>query len=278
MKLDNSNKRYSTIFAGILAILAVSIFLVLFIGCGDRNIYNQDEPQIRFSGICFDSEKDHLRKDIRRYKDVPVAQTEDWCGLYAETGTVTFSNLIYDSNGDDSFTTDDYWFNIDGTQAPGDLYLPLHIYDDMVDPDLYLGEEQLSDWQMTATTTGGYEPEQDPLWLSGFDIWQKKEVCGQICNTFMGKVYIHWEFLGENPDGSKDWKAHFMVENAAPTNDHIWLDSTFAPDGTGLEKTYNIEFYTYWTGCGEPTQQFGYILAQKYLYFRSPQLPIFIVS
>jgi hypothetical protein len=266
MKMNNSNKRYSTIFAGILVILAISIFLVLFIRCGDNNFYEQDEIQIR----CFESEKYHPKRDFGKNRNVPVAKYESWCGVEAETGSVDFSLIWFDYN-DDGFDVDDYYFNID--DGSYDMILPNCIIDDLltnvdVDGDGILDEDELSQWTMTATVTGGYHP---LTWGTYLDIYMKKEVeCGQYVETFAGRIYIWWELTAPC---SGNYIGHFMVENAAPTSDVIKLESSRAPDGMWLGKTYNIEFYSTWAGCGSPDQEFGYILVHKKNIFpESPTL------
>jgi len=281
MKIDNSNKRYSTVFAGILVILAISIFLVLFIGCGDNNFYEQDKIRVSFSGICPDSEKQDLIRDLGKNKNVPVAQFEDWCGVTAKAGLVDFSVIWFDYN-DNGFDVDDYYLNIeDGTRY---MELPNYIIDDLLsiddlgvdtDGDGVQDEDELSHWAMTATVTGGYHP---LTWGTYLDIYFKKATCcGQYIETFAGRVYIFWELVSIT-GGQANYVGHFMVANDPPTSDSITLESSRAPDGTWMGKTYNIEFYSTWAGCGEPDQEFEYILAQKKLIFRSPQLPIKITS
>jgi hypothetical protein len=78
MKLDNSNKRISKIIAGILVVLAVSIFIAIALGVDGSHLYIQEKMDPLYSGShinLVDNPSEILPSgDLGNNKFVPIAQ------------------------------------------------------------------------------------------------------------------------------------------------------------------------------------------------------------
>jgi hypothetical protein len=272
MKIDSSNKRYSTIFAGILVILVLSILLAFLIGCGDRNIYNQDKIQATSKGAHFSPDCYRSGKDAGKNKNVPVAQNFDWLGVDTVRGTMDWS--VY----------------LDGVDITIDsMDMPLCIIDD---PTSNLLDS--TKWYVTVTVTGGYEPklnyfnyiefyQKDMGWQTIEIYWDLVPVvssgpCG-CTKTYTGRMSVFIdEILNVDTDGDQIPDDTDGLDDGPGIikfdSNKLPICASNIPSSGDLGKLIDIYLWTHWKGCNGPDQQFEKILIHKKFYFRSPQLPI----
>jgi hypothetical protein len=88
MKLNDSNKRYTTIIIGILVFFVLSFITACILGFGDNLAYNQNES----NRLDVDSPSNQVKTGNNEV--VSVAQRKSICGLDTEVGSID----IIDSN------------------------------------------------------------------------------------------------------------------------------------------------------------------------------------
>jgi hypothetical protein len=249
MKLDNSNRSYSKIIAGILIISVLSIFVALVIGYGDKSIYEQDGIQYAYTGIPSNSDKSNLCKGAGEYNDVPVAKCSEWLGPFeSEKGSITY--ILQAFNKDSS-----KWDDIES-----DYILPLCLKDtaDMNTDDL---DMEVAGLRVLAIVRGGYTAVEC---TSEIEFKQKKK--GEPAD--IAKAKIEWG------DGTKqgDCSTHFVgwIDVDVADTEVIELHATQSPCGKDLKKNIYIKVCAKWTGCSQVSQQFKQILVHKNCIFGVP--------
>jgi hypothetical protein len=266
MKIVNSNKRYSTIIAGILVISFLSILVAFLIGFGDDNIYKQDGVQRGYIGLPSDSEGDPLDIGIGKHKNVPVAKRDDVViadGIDTVPGSFTPGPIYIDlDSAHDLDLSDD---KILGSDDPSQAYVfPLCLKDDSTTPyDMspwgLADEDYLVGWYTDIIVCGGYTPEPWDTWI---DIDQTKTGKG-------GRIYIWW-VEDETYSGTccceKKYFGVFMVANIDGTDDKVCLDANHIPScQQTLDKWVTVKMSSKWAGCNQWYQRFMYILVHKKL-------------
>ena len=241
MKLDNSNKRYSNIIAGILVIVGLSIFMAFFIGFWGNGISEQNG--------CRDSFEESISGNN---KIESIAQTGFW-QVDVEKGTMDNVQVSWDSSYDLKICTtmddiEQWWLEIDvyGGYDPCELcdnYF--HIYQEKPDGILIQGIYLI-----------------DPLSFH----WEEVGTSGP-CNA-----KVTWRLTFGDGDLSTDdvilWKD---VDGDLSTDDLIPItcmifDSNRKPFCTShchLDKFVTFDLSTCWQGCPCPTQRFVKILTHK---------------
>lgn len=233
--------------------------MAFLIGVVDNNL-KQDAVRTDFIESPLDPEMHLLNRDYRKNKNVPVAKSDSWCRIDVECGTLDLSDILIDLDGDD---VADKSFILDGTT---DYVFPICLEND-ADFDGDTINDHLDGWVMSAIVYGSYHPKD---LMSYLDISQRKDdVYGPIA-----RIDIVWTLdpsYTPTKCGEVRWEARFEAEDPC-----ILLESNHPPDCSlpNLGKWVKVEFSSTWAGCGQPNQEFVYILVHKILYFRSPQLPI----
>ncbi|MFX1324967.1 MAG: hypothetical protein ACFE8N_08415, partial [Promethearchaeota archaeon] len=190
MKIDNSNKRYSTIFAGILVILVLSILVAFLIGCGDHNIYNQDKVKIASKKANLSPDCYRLGRDGGKSKDVPVAQDFCWLDIDTERGTMEWKVVL-----------DGIEWKSDTGYVAEEFEIPLCIkdIDDISDANYDLLDPSL--WYIEVIVTGGYEPKAPPTYLNRIKFTQKDGLEGYVDviwdqGQYVGPCCTGWKYTG----------------------------------------------------------------------------------
>jgi hypothetical protein len=183
MEIDDSDKRYLIIIAGILVFTVLSIFMIISLGVGGKLLYNQrDFMPVNLesqSNIDFNTENE----DSGSKKLGPIAH-RGWVDcLDTEQGYIKIIDYYIDDP------------------------LPLH-----------LSREDIDDWYVILEVRGGYEPVEG--WI---DVYQGKEgYQGRILLewTYLGlepSWYEYWQ-INFVPEGDI-----FLDSNQYPEIDHDWF-------------------------------------------------------
>jgi len=245
MKIDDSNKRYSIIIAGILIGLIASIFLVITSGYwGLNKSFNTTYPIDMGSYVDLDKKawKDHTSGNI---KSVSVAEECSLADRDTEKGKIKPYTPF--------------------TNIPSKL--PLCINDSVV-----------ANWWIAYYVCGSYKPNKIDCSYYGFlDLSQTK------ATDKGGRVFIRsyditdvpccWKivnFTGFDVIGDFELASNYfpdvvpagcVMTETAPNADHT------------LGKPVKLDLTTYWKGCDSDYQKFKLILTQYKLCFQNPQLP-----
>jgi hypothetical protein len=253
MKIDDSNKRYSMIIAGIMVLSIVSIFVAYLSAIGGQNLHFSNGFQILGVGTnprLTEGSADKHSEDSRNSNPVPVAQNCTVGPFDTEAGEIE----IIDCN----FPYIDEYGNL--------LPLPLCITNEMAQT-----------WNWTVRVKGGYEPQDtfgywplygitfwqdknkdgEPELIQGWNIdWTRTVKCDGCCSC--------WEWFGEPA-----WCGNKVCLDSNQYPTLIGCSGTYCdiqvPDGQteipGKEVYMKID--TLWEGCPLDTQQFAIILAHK---------------
>jgi hypothetical protein len=277
MNLDNSNKRYSIIIAGILIVIIASIFVAFAFGIGGfKTVYPNYTSQL---GVGFpnETEKDASTSILGNNADVSIAQRLDPVPLTVgpEAGVIDL---------------------LTPTDVPEVTYsLPTWL--DSGTFPLCITESDLSTYSVVLAVSGGYEPSSDPYdhYFTLKQGWKKYGIemtITQITDESFFETSSYspccYDFYLVQFTDIFKWVGCDGVIDPSPTC--IAFDSPQLPvlDGdlsimyvdnwdpqAPPCKDVNIEMCSIWTGC-----HFEIILSHKWINFWSPQLPInnFIAS
>jgi hypothetical protein len=249
MKLDDSNKRYSAIIAGILIISVASIFVANLMGLRGYSIRSSSNLQLESAGIPFcdeNSKSGVIEGDSHnRTNDVHIAQ---WCEvdcIDTEPGKIEVHEVYYDN-----------------------VPLPLCVTAETVD-----------DWYVIVNVTGGYEFTDGSI-----EFYQGKTGAKELVwNDCIQGMYLGYDLDSMDvtdqykpPDCTEEccccWKMIKIYVNPS-CNNWACLDSNQMPEICGdcwfevppvdLDKEVMIKIKTEWEGCPSPDQQFEIIYAHK---------------
>jgi hypothetical protein len=232
MKIDDSNKRYSMIIAGILLITVLPIFVAFSMGVmGERVFSDNNSPPIG-GGIPQSSRKNNSVNTLNNYQesDELVSGSKSGCAIsdmYTKKGSI---DIIIEE--DTSYRLP---LCIDGPEDLVELNKALNI---------------------TLLVCGGYCPQDEDSYL---DLDQ-----GTFCGTYRGgKILIDW--IGPTKPGPcccwDEYTAEFVWVPC--TSQDICLVSSQLPDdgacwskrqpiswgSNGLVKPVDIDLEIYWEGC-----------------------------
>ncbi|MFX0039932.1 MAG: hypothetical protein ACFFCY_13070 [Promethearchaeota archaeon] len=225
--------------------------MAFLIGGVDNN-KKQDAFKADLSAILYDPNMHLLNRENGKIKNVPIAQNDYWCRIDVAKGTLDFTDITLDLDGD---LVTDYTFNLlDGTHST-DYVFPICL-ENNADYDGDGVNDHLYGWALAAIVYGSYHPVD---LLSYLDISQKKDgIYGPVA-----RIDIIWELdttYSPTKCGEERWIARFEAEDPC-----ILLESNHAPDCSlpNLGKWVNVEFSSTWAGCGQLIQQFVYILVHQ---------------
>jgi hypothetical protein len=253
MKLDNSNKRISNIIAGILLVFLALVFIATALGVVGYHLSIQDKIDPLKSGSQYNLED----KDF-----VPVAQYDYGIQTYnTEPGSI-------------SQVQEDLCANFD---------FPL-----CIDPaDQYVQDSLLNIWYKVYQVCGGYEP--DPCGPQQWNLYQWDKDTNSWVIVGTDTQYIGWsltwveiqdttQFSNFDPDGDGPHEGFEIQFEASECCCYSYwvciidyqtcmnkgcIDSNRDPDGNIIPgKHLELDVIHAWTGCGDISQQFVYILAQ----------------
>jgi hypothetical protein len=258
MKLDNSNKRILNIIAGILLVFIALVFIATALGVTGYHLYIQDNVNTLNSGSRYNLED----KDF-----VPVAQYDYGIQQY-NTVPGSISQVQ-----EDLCATYDF---------------PL-----CIDPaDQYVQDNLLNIWYKVYQVCGGYEP--DPCGPQQWNLYQWDKDTNSWVIVGTDTQYIGWsltwvEILDTtqntwfDPDGAGPHEGFEIQFQAAECCCYSYwvciidyatcmnkgcIESNRDPYGNIIPgKHLELDVIHAWTGCGDVSQQFVYILVQ---IFRIP--------
>jgi hypothetical protein len=266
MKMDDSNRRYSRIIAGILVLFVSSIFVANLIGFGGYSINSSNALQLQSAGIpMFEESNNNLfgvNSSRGENNDVHIAQNCEIAGLDTEAGSIEYED---------------------------------HYIDDPI--PLCLTPEEVEDWWMVVKVIGGYE-----LVSGNLEIWQKGSKVYNPCYTGPGAMYLGWD-LATAEDVTDQYSGpgaccciRYYNLSLDPYLCNNWgcIESNqYPPECAGCDvippqgcgtipgKDVTLKIWTTWQGCDQECQQFEIIYAHKNYISGISQLPnkkIFIAS
>jgi hypothetical protein len=253
MEIDNSNKNYSRIIAGILVISVLFVLIAAFIGCWGNSIFKQGGVQKTSIGM-----HPNAFLDTGNNNDEPVAQNDihvDFIQDETDQGTITCSAIQMDTSGDTDYD--------DSYDSVFDQYLmpfPICIKE-TVTVSVCGRTCNVLDWYMYVDIVGGYTPDG----LSYIYITQD---C-KDGNVITGIIKIKWvEDTTFIPTccNEKRYEAYFWIDPVCDTTwDKICLCSNWNPatEAYDLNKLVEVDFVFNWKGCNGDDQEFMYILVHK---------------
>jgi len=242
MKLDNSNKSYSIIIAGILVIVGLSIFMAFFIGFWGNGILEQNECRDSFEESIFGNNKiESIAQTGSWQVDVEKGKMDNvqvsWDGTYdlpiCTTATEVMTNWVLTIDvygGYDPCELCDNYFHIYQEKPDGIL---LHgIY--MIDPIYF---------KWTSLGVSGTDP-------CGPVTWQL---------TFEGIPDVGGFAL--DADGDLQIDPEELIDCMIFDSNHKPLECSQGK--CHLDKFVTFDLSTCWQGCPCPTQRFVKILTHK---------------
>jgi hypothetical protein len=246
MKIDDSNKRYSMIIAGILSIYVLSIFMALTLDVGGKNIHTNYGNQPSGTGLPYmvynNNTQDQLKrskKDISGLNDVSLAESEPEIIMDTEVGEITVNWLLTDP-------------------------LPLCITQTVLDELLWNGVV------IQATTKGGYEPIGGTIDLyQGNCMWPWKENDLddlEIVWSYDRHISCYYDVWNGTLQLPASVSSIELASNQWPAGaSHPWWCGDKIP---GKEVHLDIEIL--YQGCHEENQQFLLIMSHKVKSLESP--------
>jgi hypothetical protein len=263
MKLDDSNKNYSIIIAGILILSVTSIFVANLMGLGGHSIKSSRNLQLESAGLPFSAENSKSNiiegNSQNGTNDVHVAQSCVIEDVPTEPGKLDIIATNYDN-----------------------IPLPLCVTPETVD-----------DWYVDVNVTGGYEFKEGKIKFYQKDEDGNLELIYNDCNPYMYLGYdLKWEFVTDlyktEPYEMCECCWDVIRISVDPTTCNNWacIDSSETPvilyEGeectecsitqfpVDLDKEVTIKLFTIWEGCPLEDQEFEIIYAHKNCVHRIP--------
>jgi hypothetical protein len=249
MKIDDSNKSYSYLIAGILIISVLSIFLAFALGNG--SVFNLEQNAVNSTALqkTQDNNLLYTGNDIC----VSIAQKRDWNDLDTAEGHLKILE-----------------HNIPDFETQG---VPLCIDDALV-----------ANWYVLVESKGGYHP---VTCGTRIDIYQEKTYAdGSVVRDWLGYIKVTWTIELDPPCCTVIYRANFDVfsddasdpdcihieSNKFPESSIIppWRLEKCVPDTQDLDKWVDIELKSKWAVCGDSSQCFEIILIPKNKFPGSP--------
>ncbi|MFX0003406.1 MAG: hypothetical protein ACFE9J_07975 [Candidatus Hermodarchaeota archaeon] len=251
MKLVNSNKRYSSIIAGILVFVLLSIFMAFLIGCWGNAINEQNGFQTSFNGSF-------ITPDCGDINHEPVPKIREWVGLDTATGSLTVDDFTF-RDGSNAVVVD-----IDGPAPKGEF-------------PLCIGLDQGYYFEIIVDSCGGYHP-----CMIG-DLEGDGGCCGHYITLWQDGCFNQYRISLDINDPNNwvpttdpsacecgtVWKGTFAVEvckvekKTSPCTWEKWdtcikLFSNHPPCdmNTYWGKWVNVKINSVWCGCNLPSQCF----------------------
>jgi len=275
MKLDDSNRRYSNIIAGILVISVASIILAYALGDWDHNVFSMNNPPQNGVELFMDKGNNIVENDILcelGFLSIPEKYCSD--DLDTDAGEMVILS------------------NLDETQT-----LPLSINEDMIN----------SDWAMSIYSYGGYEFVEGVIevYQNKFDDqgWWSCDLVGEIDIIYTTETVdlltIDETLLNEikgyfGMDLDEDFdELDITIGTLDLDGATIELDSNHIPDvltegweldnvdhgfffwdwfsdpPADLDKYVTLKYEMTWEGCWFDEQKFMVILAYSYMLLES---------
>ena len=248
MKMDDSNKRYSTIIVGILVAFISSIFVANLIGFGGYSFNSSNALQLQSAGIpMYEESNNNLiggNSSRGENNDVHIAQYCEVDGLDTVAGSIEYEDHYIDDP------------------------LPLCITPEVVE-----------DWWVVLKVIGGYEPTGGNI-----EVWQKGVLVTNPCYGGPGTMYLGW-VLADPVDVTDQYNTgpccciryYNLSIDPSLCNNWACIDSNQYPPVCDLgcvitdyeegmtipDKDVTLKIWTDWQGCGMPCQQFEIIYAHK---------------
>jgi hypothetical protein len=244
MKIDDSNKRYSMIIAGILVISILSIFVAITLGSGGYRVYTQKGTQphcIGFQSTEYEASERNLPENKK------VVSVADKCEQTHDTKpgciTIEYKEIPYE--------------------------LPLCIT-----------QEEINDWWILYKVCGGYLPDKkDWIRICGSIRYPVLDNYGWIVldqdKTPEGGIILMTE-MEVIQDATLPCCCYYVNISGFVLycNQEIHLDSNHHPTGCqivengpgydgDLDKLVELDIITNWEGCHLDKQEFRIILTQK---------------
>ncbi|MFX0002962.1 MAG: hypothetical protein ACFE9J_05710 [Candidatus Hermodarchaeota archaeon] len=251
MKIDNSNKRYLIVIAGILIISLISIFLAYALGDWDHNAFPNNNPPPNGGLLLTNRENNIVENNIlTEVGFLPIAEKAQKSGIDTSSGVI----YIADHNIPDT--------------------LPLCI--NQIDVDT---------WYATIYTHGGYTFEEGKVKVyqgKSDDPWWDKYV-GEITILGAGPTAIDvpadlpFDTCGALQVMQWDITFDMVVDPIMLDSNHVptvYGDGLFAscwdPLPQDLDKYVTLKFYMTWKGCDDEEQEFQIIWAYFCMFLESP--------
>jgi hypothetical protein len=201
MKIEDGSTRYSIIIAGVLGLMVLSIFILVFSSAWNINFYPQNNPLLLGGGLesSFEEKNENEDEDFG-IKIGPVAQKGRVDCLDTEQGYIKVIDKYFD------------------------YPLPLH-----------LSEEEINDWYVELEVRGGHDP------LDGYiDIYQGKEgYKGRLWMewNYLGLRPSWFEFWNVTfkPEGDI-----FLDSNVYPEFDNDWFSIDKEGEIPGKDVSFDV--------------------------------------
>jgi len=264
MKLDNSNRRYSNIIAGILVISVASIFLACAFGVWDHKVISNDDPLPNGVVISASSENNIMENNH--------------LVIHSGVGFLPVHEKIVKVFD----TEDEGWLFFDQSNMP-DVF------------PLTLTQADVDAWDVIVYAYGGYEFVSGYVDLYQSRSWNKREYVGTLIYDVETVVFdvdlVDPDWISGDADYTVDViTLNFTIEAASGEinfdSNHLpslydsgWMRVYDGPCPDDLDKEVIFKEKMIWSGCWSSDQNFRVILAYKCM-LRSPELPIknFIAS
>jgi len=224
MEIDYSNKRYQLIFAGILLLLIVSVFIAFASGI-NGNIFFFNKDTLEQKGVSY-----HMKKNNQ------IDLLTDPSDIYMECDNVQIDQYTHES-----FTVEPGYVELidDNLEGP----LPICLTPEWAEGKYLLYEVK-----------GGYDLTGGMLTVSQYGDIVKNPCTGQWVGWSLDWTYLGWDC--ESDECCVElWNVTFDTS----CDNSVCLDSTSDPDGQQHpEKEVDFEIKTTWQGC-----EFDHILAHE---------------
>jgi hypothetical protein len=249
MKIDDSNKRYSMIIAGILIVSVASVFLAISLGYGGF----KENPNNPFSMEIYANSGKKTWNDGSpgNNKSVSVAQECEIIDLDTAQGEIKP--------------------NTDYTNIP--TTLPLCIDDSVV-----------KDWWIAYLVCGDYDVRKISCRYYG-KIELRNDKDGLLGTIYMEGVEVTdlpccWKLVNFTNFDVDPVNGFEIPSNYKPIVDpacNLYMHKDY-DHSKGLGKEVDLLIKTWWKGCDQDIQKFRLILAHKNLFLESPTPEIKISS
>jgi hypothetical protein len=248
MEINNSNKVYSIIVAGILVSSIITIFVAFALGVDGNNNFS-----------------DNSNRSVRPMSTEPLYLLE------TNKSEKILDKVIKAKTGHDDVSVDQTVYNLDHHYVePGEI----QFVDDNFDEDfpVCVTPDWGDDKWVVVRVRGGYVPEKQSYYgYPGeyYGLFIITDECGNIiynpCNT--PRMYVGW-FLDEIVDEwtcsgtmcEECWVYYNFTITGHICDNWICLDSSYDPDSGHFQsdKYVLVEYDIHWKGC-----EFDYILAHE---------------